>query len=459
MSTKPTHSIEDVDRKHVFHPFSDPRRHEQDGGHMIVRGRGSTLWDSQGRSYLDAMAGLWCVNVGYGRSEMAEAIARQIERLSYYHGFSSMATEAPALLAERVLASTPVPMSKVFFGSSGSDANDTQAKLVWFYNNALGRPEKKKLVSRKRGYHGVTVLSAGLTGLANLHQGFDLPLPMIRHARAPHRLWEATQGMTDDEFVRFLADDLEQLILREGPETVAAFIAEPLQAAGGVLVPPPGYFPTIHEVLHRHDVLLIADEVVCAFGRLGCWFGSELFGIQPDLITVAKGLTSAYVPLSGCLVSDRVWSVVADASKGVFGHGYTYTAHPVAAAAALENLDIIGRDGLVAQAAARGARLNQRLREAFDDHPLVGEVRGIGLIGAVEFVASRSPARPFDRSLRVGPRIAKRCLERGVITRALPDADTIAFSPPFVVTEDELDEMVATARAAADDVAAELRVG
>ena len=459
MSTKPTHSIEDVDRKHVFHPFSDPRRHEQDGGHMIVRGRGSTLWDSRGRSYLDAMAGLWCVNVGYGRSEMAEAIARQIERLSYYHGFSSMATEAPALLAERVLASTPVPMSKVFFGSSGSDANDTQAKLVWFYNNALGRPEKKKLVSRKRGYHGVTVLSAGLTGLANLHQGFDLPLPMIRHARAPHRLWEATQGMTDDEFVRFLADDLEQLILREGPETVAAFIAEPLQAAGGVLVPPPGYFPAIHEVLHRHDVLLIADEVVCAFGRLGCWFGSELFGIQPDLITVAKGLTSAYVPLSGCLVSDRVWSVVADASKGVFGHGYTYTAHPVAAAAALENLDIIERDGLVAQAAARGARLHERLHEAFDDHPLVGEVRGIGLIGAVEFVASRSPARPFDRSLRVGPRIAKRCLERGVITRALPDADTIAFSPPFVVTEDELDEMVATARAAADDVAAELRVG
>jgi len=459
VSTKPTHSIEDVARNHVFHPFSDRRRHEQDGGHMIVRGRGSTLWDSQGRSYLDAMAGLWCVNVGYGRSEMAEAIARQIERLSYYHGFSSMATEAPALLAERVLASTPVPMSKVFFGSSGSDANDTQAKLVWFYNNALGRPEKKKLVSRKRGYHGVTVLSAGLTGLANLHQGFDLPLPMIRHARAPHRLLEATQGMTDDEFARFLADDLEQLILREGPETVAAFIAEPLQAAGGVLVPPPGYFPAIHEVLHRHDVLLIADEVVCAFGRLGCWFGSELFGIQPDLITVAKGLTSAYVPLSGCLVSDRVWSVVADASKGVFGHGYTYTAHPVAAAAALENLDIIERDGLVAQAAARGARLNQRLREAFDDHPLVGEVRGIGLIGAVEFVASRSPARPFDRSLRVGPRIAKRCLERGVITRALPDADTIAFSPPFVVTEDELDEMVATARAAADDVAAELRVG
>jgi L-2,4-diaminobutyrate transaminase len=459
VSTKPTHSTEDVDRRYVFHPFTDPRRHERDGGLMIVQGAGSTLWDSRGQTYLDAMAGLWCVNVGYGRPEMAEAIARQIERLSYYHGFSSMATEAPALLAERVLASTPVPMAKIFFGSSGSDANDTHAKLVWFYNNALGRPEKKKLVSRERGYHGVTVLSAGLTGLANLHEGFDLPLPMIRHVRAPHRLWEAAEGMTDDEFVRFLADDLEQLILREGPETVAAFIAEPLQAAGGVLVPPPGYFPAIQEVLRRYDVLLIADEVVCGFGRLGCWFGSELFGMEPDLITVAKGLTSAYVPLSGSIVSERVWSVIADASPGVFGHGYTYTAHPVAAAAAMENLDIVERDGLVAQAAARGALLNERLHAAFDDHPLVGEVRGIGLIAAVEFVASRSPAQAFDRALRIGPRITQRCLERGLITRALPDADTIAFSPPFVVTEDEIEEMVSTARAAADDVAAELGAG
>lgn len=245
MSIKHTHSIEDVDRRYVFHPFTAPRRHEQNGGLVIVRGHGCTVWDVRGRAYLDAMAGLWCVNVGYGRRELAEAIARQIERLSYYHGFSSMATETPALLAERVLALAPVPMAKVFFGSSGSDANDTQAKLVWFYNNALGRPEKKKIVSRARGYHGVTVLSAGLTGFANLHDGFDLPLPMIRHARAPHRLWEAAPGMADEEFVRFLADDLEQLILREGPETVAAFIAEPIQAAGGVIVPPPGYFEAI----------------------------------------------------------------------------------------------------------------------------------------------------------------------------------------------------------------------
>ena len=417
------------------------------------------LWDTQGRTYLDAMAGLWCVNVGYGRVEMAEAIARQIERLSYYHSFSSMATEAPALLAERVIASAPVPMSKIFFGNGGSDANDTQAKLVWFYNNALGRTEKKKIISRARGYHGVTVLSAGLTGLANLHEGFDLPLPMIRHTRAPHRLWEASEGMSDDAFVRSLANDLEQLILREGPETVAAFIAEPIQAAGGVIVPPPGYFPAIQDVLRRYDVLLIADEVVCGFGRLGCWFGSEVFGIEPDLITVAKGLTSAYVPLSGCLVSDHVWSVVADATTGVFGHGYTYTAHPVAAAAALENLDIIERDGLVEQVRAQGARLQKQLHDAFDDHPIVGEVRGMGLIAAVEFVAAREPARPFDRSLGVGARIARKCLDRGLITRALPDADTIAFSPPFVVTGAEVDEMVGRAREAVDEVAADLRAG
>jgi len=456
--SKATHTIEDVDRRYVFHPFTAPRRHEADGGLVIVRGEGCVLWDNHDRAYLDAMAGLWCVNIGYGRREMAEAIARQVERLSYYHGFSSMATEAPALLAERVIELAPVPMSKIFFGNSGSDANDTQAKLVWFYNNALGRKQKKKIISRARGYHGVTVLSAGLTGLSNLHEGFDLPLPMIRHTLAPHRLWEAN-GRSDDEFVAFLADELEELIVREGPDTVAAFIAEPIQAAGGVIVPPPGYFRAIQDVLRRHDVLLIADEVVCAFGRLGRWFGGELFGIEPDLITVAKGLTSAYVPLSGCLVSDRVWSVVADATTGVFGHGYTYTAHPVAAAAALENLDIIERDGLVEQAAARGEHLQARLHEAFDDHPIVGEVRGMGLIGAVEFVAARSPAQPFDRSLGVGARITRACLDRGLITRALPDADTIAFSPPLVVSEEELDEMVGRARAAVDEVAAELRAG
>jgi L-2,4-diaminobutyrate transaminase len=417
------------------------------------------LWDTRDRSYLDGMAGLWCVNVGYGRTEIAEAIAAQVEKLCYYHAFSSMATDTPAMLAERIIGLAPEGMSKVFFGNSGSDANDTHAKIVWFYNNALGRPEKKKLISRERGYHGVTVLSAGLTGLQNLHDGFDLPLPMIRHTRAPHGLWEREPGMSDAEFTRALADDLEQLILREGPETVAAFIAEPVQAAGGVIVPPEGYFQAVQEVLRRYDVLLIADEVVCGFGRLGTWFGSDYFGIQPDLMTVAKGLTSAYYPLSGSIVSERIWNVLADHTPTVFGHGYTYTAHPVAAAAALVNLDILEQEGLVERAGQMGEHLRGRLAEAFTDHPLVGEVRGAGFLAAVEFVASRDPLMAFDPALTVGARVNRACLERGVISRALPAADTIAFSPPFVASEEELDEMVAAARAAADQVAAELRQG
>ena len=427
----------------------------------MVEGRGSRLTDSQGRSHLDAMAGLWCVNIGYSRPEMAEAIAAQAAKLSYYHAFSSMGTDAPALLAERLVEMAPVPMSKVFFGNSGSDANDTQVKLIWLYNNLLGRPQKKKIISRLRGYHGVTVMSASLTGLQSMHTAFDLPLPMVRHVRAPQRLWGAEPGTSDADFSAELAAELEELILAEGPDTVAAFIAEPIQAAGGVIVPPEGYFAAIQEVLRRYDVLLVADEVVTGFGRLGVPFGTTALGMEPDLITVAKGITSAYVPLSACMVSERVWRVLADesAATGVVGHGYTYSAHPLAAAAALTNLDVIERDGLVAQAGERGRHLQARLQQAFADHPMVGEVRGQGLVAAVEMVRSKDPMTAFDPKDTVGARVARRCLDLGVITRALPMADTIAFSPPFVVTEDEIDEMVAAARRAVDDVAAEMGVG
>jgi len=452
-------TAEALDRRFVFHPFTKLDDHLTSDAPMIVSGEGSTLHDSRGRSYLDAMGGLWCVNVGYGRREIAEALRDEALRLGYYHAFSSMATDLPAEVAERVIDLYPVPMSKVFFGNSGSDANDTQVKLVWYYNNVLGRPEKKKIISRQRGYHGVTVMSAGLTGLASLHAGFDLPLPMIRHTTAPHRLWEALPGEAEDEFAARLADELEQLILAEGPDTVAAFVGEPLQGAGGVIVPPATYWARIQEVLRRYDVLLICDEVICGFGRLGRWFGAEVFEIEPDLVTIAKGITSGYVPLSGCLVSEKVWGVLLDASaeRGPFAHGYTYTAHPLAAAAALANLDVLENDGLVEQAAARGAYLHDRLHEAFDDHPIVGEVRGLGLIAGVEFVAEKDPPLRFDPSLAVGARVNRRCLELGLISRALPMSDTIAFSPPFVVSEPELDQMVAIARQAADDVAAALR--
>lgn len=457
-TVRPEESLRDLDKKYALHPFTLLQEHATSGPLMIVEAKGCRLRDTSGLSYLDAMAGLWCVNIGYGNLEMADTLRDQSTRLSFYHSFSSMANDTSTLLAERLISSAPVPMSKVFFGNSGSDANDTQAKIVWYYNNVLGRPEKKKIISRQRGYHGVTVLTAGLTGLDNVHDGFDLPLPMIRHTRAPHRLWEAEPEVTDAEFSARLAHELEELILVEGPETVAAFIAEPVQAAGGVIMPPAGYFEAIGEVLERYDVLLIADEVVCGFGRLGRWFGTEAFAMKPDLITVAKGITSAYIPLSACLVSERIWEVLAAGSDryGVFGHGYTYSAHPLAAAAALKNLEIIERDGLVNQAAKRGEYMRTRLRESFADHPLVAEVRGAGLIAAVEFVASRSPLRPFDPALRVGTRVAQVSRSHGIITRALPAADTIAFSPPFIVTEMEIDEMVEGTRLALDNVAAEL---
>lgn len=451
-------SLQDLDRRYAIHPFTSLRDHEVTGPLMMVSGRGCRLTDSSGKTYLDAMAGLWCVNIGYGNEEMAETMRQQVERLSYYHSFSSMANDVSTRLAAQLISMAPVPMARVFFGMSGSDANDTEIKLIWYYNNVLGRPRKKKIISRFRGYHGVTALTAGLTGLDNLHDGFDLPFPMIRYTRAPHRLWEAEPGMTDGEFASSLAEDLEQLILAEDPDTVAAFIAEPVQAAGGVIIPPEGYFAAIGEVLRRYDILLIADEVVSAFGRLGQWFGTEVFGMQPDLITLAKGITSAYVPLSASLVSQRIADALeAGADRyGVLGHGYTYSAHPLAAAAALTNLTIVARDNLVDLAAKRGEYLLERLRASFADHPLVGQVRGHGLIAGVEFVASRSPMRAFDPGQRVAARVTAASRAAGVLTRALPASDTIAFSPPFIVTETEIDEMVDVTRRALDQVAAEL---
>ena len=285
MSTQDQYTLSEKDKKFFFHPFTALKAHEQNGSMFIARGKDSTLFDIDGKSYLDAMAGLWCVNIGYGNEEMADAMADQVKTLSYYQAFTAMATEPAAELAARLISMSPVPMAKVFYGSSGSDANDTNAKIAWFYNNALGRPEKKKLIARTRGYHGVTVLSAGLTGLKNLHEGFDLPLAMVRHTRPPHRLWEKEEGMTDADFSEALADDLEKLILDEGPDTVAAFFAEPIQAAGGVLVPPDEYFPAIQRVLKKYDVLLIADEVVTGFGRLGETFGTGVFSMKPDIIT------------------------------------------------------------------------------------------------------------------------------------------------------------------------------
>ena len=451
--------LAELDRRYFFHPFTSLAEHEQHGPPAVMtRGEGVWLYDADGNRYLDGLAGLWCVNVGYGRRELAEAMREQAETLTYCHTFTSLSSDKPALLAERLVAGAPVPMSKVFFGNSGSDANDTQVKLAWYYNNVRGKPGKKKIISRRRAYHGVTIVAGALTGLPGVHAGFDLPLEFVRHVTAPHRLWEG-HGLDDTAFVGKLVDELEQLIAAEGADTIAAMIAEPVMGAGGVIVPPDGYFAAVQDVLARHDILLIADEVICGFGRLGHYYGSEALGIKPDLITIAKGVTSAYFPLSGVMVSEKVWRTLVDGEKtfGNFGHGYTYSAHPVGAATALANLDIVDNERLVDAAREQGNYLHGRLADAFGDHPLVGEVRGFGLIGAIELVARKDPPVAFDPALKVAIRASKYGFDNGVIARALPAADTLAVSPALTITAHEIDTLVDGVRHAVDRVSEELR--
>ncbi|MBL29278.1 MAG: hypothetical protein CMM50_17240 [Rhodospirillaceae bacterium] len=449
-------SLEEMDKLSLLHPYTHLVQHAERGPLIMTEGAGVRLTDNHGRRYIDAMGGLWCVNVGYGRPEIVEAIAAQATKLPYYHIFASMGTEPAIRLADRVLRLVPENMSKVFFGNSGSDANDTNVKLIWYYNNLLKRPKKKKIIARRRGYHGVTVAAASMTGLPHVHAAFDLPLPGFLHTSAPHHYWEAPAGMSEREFAAQLASDLDVLIRSEGPETVAAFIAEPVMGAGGVVVPPEGYYPLVQEVLRKHDVLFIADEVICGFGRLGTWFGCDYFGIEPDLMTIAKGLTSGYLPMSASVISEPIWDVVRDGSKelGVFGHGYTYSAHPTAAAAGLANLDIMENEGLVPQAAEAGAYMQRRLREVLADHPLVGEVRGVGLIAGVELVADKRNKIAFEPALKVGQRASDYALAGGVISRPL--GNTLAFSPPLVITHADIDEMTSIVWDALERVRSEL---
>jgi L-2,4-diaminobutyrate transaminase len=451
-------SLAEIDRQSSLHPFTSIADHLEHGPHIVVEGKGIRVKDTEGREYLDAMAGLWCVNVGYGRREIVDAARAQLERLSFYHSFASMANEPAIRLAERLLEIAPGRMSRVFFGNSGSDANDTQVKLVWYYNNLRGKPEKKKIIARRRSYHGVTLGAASMTGLGMVHASFDLPLPGFLHVTAPHAYREAPAGMSERAFTDLLVRELDERIEAEGPETVGAFIAEPVMGAGGVLVPPTGYFEGVQEVLRKHDVLMIADEVICGFGRLGAMFGCEVYGIEPDLVTLAKGLTSGYVPMSACLISDSIWEVLSSESTaaGAFTHGYTYSGHPVAAAAALANLRLIERDDLVANARSAGAYLQMSLRESFGNHPLVGEVRGTGLVAAVEVVADRAQKTPFDPELRVGRRLSAKLLDHALLSRPL--GDSLALSPPLIIREEEIDELIERFRRGLDDLAEELIV-
>ncbi|MHC6157480.1 aminotransferase [Bradyrhizobium elkanii] len=454
-------TIAERDRSSVLHPFTQLKEFTQgkiSDPTIVSGGQGIRIQDAEGRSYIDAFAGLYCVNIGYGRTEVAEAIARQAHKLAYYHTYAAHTTEELANLSDRLVRMAPGKPSKVFFGLSGSDANETQAKLVWYYNNLRGKPKKKKIISRERGYHGCSVVSGSMTGMSFYHDHMDLPFPGILHTGAPHHYWGAEPGETEEAFSRRRAGELEELILREGPETIGAFIAEPVLGTGGITPPPTGYWREIQAVLRRHDVLLIADEVICGFGRTGADFGSTLYEIEPDLVTVAKGLTSGYMPLSAAIVGEKVYAVMEDAADrvGAFSHGYTYSGHPIAAAAANAVLDIVEQERLSDRARTVGSHFQNRLKERFAQLEIVGEVRGVGLLGAVEFVADRHTKRRFDPQLKVGARISKAARDRGLIARAMPHGDILGFAPPLVVSEAEIDEIVELAHGATKQVLDEL---
>lgn len=434
------------DRENFFHPSTHLAQHARgESSSRIIRGgKGVYIEDRDGNQLLDAFAGLYCVNVGYGREEIAEAIAAQAKELAYYHAYVGHGTEASITLAKMVLERAPQNMSKVYFGLGGSDANETNIKLVWYYNNILGRPQKKKIISRWRGYHGSGLVTGSLTGLKLFHDKFDLPLDRILHTEAPYYFRRPDPAMSEADFVAYCVDELEKLIAREGADTIAAFIGEPVLGTGGIVPPPAGYWPAIQQVLRKHDILLIADEVVTGFGRLGSMFGSDHYGIEPDIITIAKGLTSAYAPLSGSIVSERVWSVLERGTdeNGPIGHGWTYSAHPIGAAAGIANLNLVDSLGLVNNAAETGAYFNAEMAKALGGHPHVGDVRGEGLLCAVEFVEDRDQRRFFDPSRKVGPSVAAALLKRGVIGRAMPQGDILGFAPPLCLTRKEADEIV-----------------
>lgn len=444
-----------------FHPYTNLRAIEKDAPLMIVAGDGIEVIDDAGKRYIEGMAGLWCASLGFSEKRLGEAAKRQMDVLPYYHSFSGKAHNVVAEVSEKLMSLAPTQAlreGRVIFANSGSEANDTAFKLVRYYHNAIGKPLKKKIIARGKGYHGVTVASASLSGIPTMHQHFDLPIDGVLRVGCPHPYQFAKDGETPEQFAIRLAEELEALILAEGPDTIGGFIAEPVQGAGGVIVPPPTYFEKIQPILKKYEILFIADEVITGFGRTGNLFGTQTYNLEPDLLTTAKMITSAYVPFSALYVSGKIYQACADASAsvGVFGHGYTYSGHPLGCAIALETLKIYEERNIVGHVRDVAPAFQRGLQQ-FVGHPIVGDVRGVGLIGAIELAESPKARKPFDAKRGVGAYLVRRAQEHGLILRVM-GGDIIAFSPPLIITEAEIAEMMKRFALALEDTVAWLKV-
>ena len=453
--TDQPNSPEARDIAYHLHGYTDARKHDKTGPVVIAKGDGVYVEDIHGNRYIEAMAGLWSVALGFSEPRLVAAATKQMSTLPFYHSFTHKSHGPVIDLAEKLVTMAPVPMSKVFFTNSGSEANDTAMKLIWYRSNSLGQPQRKKIISRMRGYHGVTIASASLTGLPNNHRSFDLPIAGVLHTSSPHHYKEAKPGESEEDFATRLAEDLEALIQREGPDTIAAFFGEPVMGAGGVVVPPRTYWQKIQAVLQKHDILLVADEVICGFGRTGKMFGSQTYDMKPDMMVLSKQLSSSYLPISALLINEKVFGPIADESSriGTLGHGFTAGGHPVAAAVALETIKIIEERGLVAHAAERGARLQSGLK-ALAGHKLVGEVRGVGLIAAIELVVDKAARKGLDPVGKLGTLVNGLLQKNGVISRNMGDA--LAFCPPLIVSAAEIDTILNSLALSLDEAAEEL---
>ncbi|WP_351078194.1 aspartate aminotransferase family protein [Shewanella sp. CAL98-MNA-CIBAN-0140] len=439
--------LQTADKQHFIHPFTDSKGLAQKGTRVIERADGVYLWDVMGHKLLDAMAGLWCVNVGYGRQSIVDAASQQMQKLPFYNSFFQCSHPPAIELAQKIASLAPAHMNNVFFTGSGSESNDTNLRMVRRYWDLKGKPSKKTIISRVNAYHGSTVAGASLGGMSGMHEQGDLPIPGVVHIAQPY--WYAEgKDLSVEAFGLQTAQELEAKIIELGEDNVAAFIAEPFQGAGGVIIPPSTYWPEIKRILAKYDILFILDEVISGFGRTGKWFASEYFDLQPDLISIAKGMTSGYMPMGGVIVSDKVADVIKQ-DGGEFTHGFTYSGHPVAAAAALENIAIIEREKLVERVANdTSAYLQSRLQQ-LAQHPLVGEVRGLGLVAAIELVKDKSLRQRFDADLGVGTYCRDACITHGLVMRSV--GDTMIISPPLTISHAEIDELVTKATHALDD--------